>query len=635
MSKLIQKSIIFLLCITLFCMSTINVVCVFANTGDFANSNVMDDLASIENFDFSKYPYNVDGDLSILNFVEYGYTLRSGDRYNFGLYVYLYNPQRLNIVDNKANKILFGVSYSTAVDGVTVVDKYEKFDLQFCNKSDDNLFYKFRVVDRKSAVDGKYIFDRVDSTSRRYDVAEIELSLSGAINAIAYSVGGTYVFTGFAKGCGYDKSADSTLTCEIKQLETVTLDVHSTTFRTGEYKEHHQHDLTSVYFSVPNELLTKYGENLQKIKAEWYEYVTTPIFITDNSTIYYDLGKYLGINVGDPTQMDSRVPYTLYSSEVPFAEHEDAFRFNYPWPESLEPGIVCEQIDWLFDTNGVDLSEYSLSKSRIKNYAYNYFGTEYLDIPGININSDLFSNELDVNRSSVAYVGEDLHHKLVEIDAGDKYNLLGYNDNYSFFQQFFKWLFGNAPSEVDSSYYDISPIHKVTSADMQSSNLATQLFIGEEDVVDFTAFYTNAVAQNETVFLFRFAETDYYSNILSGYSFSSVFGNSSYFIDQEIAVAILTVFFNFDVIELTFSKDGVYSVIPAVSSPVNIFGNVTVPEIIERFDWLDWLNGSIASIMGLIIIVFITLIVVRIIKFFNALNNQRKINEIYRKNKKK
>ena len=43
-------------------------------------------------------------------------------------------------------------------------------------------------------------------------------------------------------------------------------------------------------------------------------------------------------------------------------------------------------------------------------------------------------------------------------------------------------------------------------------------------------------------------------------------------------VAQQTVFFDFDIIELTFNKNGVYHVIPVVSDPVDVVNEINAPE---------------------------------------------------------
>ena len=93
---------------------------------------------------------------------------------NYGLYIYVYNPQGLNLSTNsKSNKIQMAVSY----DAEGNPNDYAKFDLLFLSKSEDsnykNLFYKFKVVDRE--INGTTFKDRVNSNERRCDVAGIEL----------------------------------------------------------------------------------------------------------------------------------------------------------------------------------------------------------------------------------------------------------------------------------------------------------------------------------------------------------------------------------------------------------------------------------------------------------------------------
>lgn len=162
-----------------------------------------------------------------MNVVEYCYSFRVNMRDNYGLYLYFYNPQSLDIVtDSHANKVQMAVSYGTDKNGDTIPAAYEKFDLQFCSVSTEknyyHLFYKFKVIDHKSA-DGKTIAERVNSNERRYDISGVELLTKGESNATEYTVGGTYTFTGYAKGYGADVEAESNLICSVRNLETVRL----------------------------------------------------------------------------------------------------------------------------------------------------------------------------------------------------------------------------------------------------------------------------------------------------------------------------------------------------------------------------------------------------------------------------
>lgn len=191
---------------------------------NYDKTNVLDDLKSSTSngkaFDITDYPFDENKEVQVISFVEYCYSYKANLRDNYGLYIYVYNPKGLNISTNsKSNKIQMATSYNS--EGKP--SDYTKFNLEFCSKVEDgdykNLFYKFKVVDRK--VNGKTFADRVNSNARRYDVSGVELLTYGADTATDYYVGGTYIFTGYAEGYGSDMNAKNTLNCTIEKLETV------------------------------------------------------------------------------------------------------------------------------------------------------------------------------------------------------------------------------------------------------------------------------------------------------------------------------------------------------------------------------------------------------------------------------
>ncbi len=581
-----------------------------SNTVKFDETNVMDDLRSSKTFNILNYPFYVSEkpEMYIMNVVEYCYSFDIQKQGNYGLYLYIYNPNGRNIdISEGVNKVEMAAGYDS--DGSP--NCYEKFDLKFCSKSEEEfykgLFYKFKVVDHKS-LDGKTILQRVKSSARRYDISGIEILEQGKTLPVEYGVGGTYTFKGYAEGYGALVTENS-LTCEVKELETIQLEVHKTNFRTGEYQTNHRHDLTSVYFSVPQRFFDDYG-NLQKIKAEWYEYETNPIAVTSNTSLYNSLNEQIGKNTST-----NDMPISLYSGYqqlVGSNGHYNSYNFGYN-----VYGEVHDRIDtlyYVFSTNGADISQYTLSSSRLQSYIENYnktFVNGTINIPGKKISADLFNKDLDANRKSVAYVGNDIHHKLVNIDANDEFDMLNYQESNSGWKRFFAGLFGLGPSEVSQSYKGISPIHIVTDEERNGANLSTTLLIdnSESALSAFTNFYDREKAKGNKTVLFRFAQTDYEAipviayNEHTGTNISKQYGKDTFVVRESV-------FLNFDIIELTFSKEGKYTVIPVVSSPIDIYNDITIPEVKNPWAWLETLLAIV-----LIVLLFVFLWVTGLLPF--------------------
>lgn len=215
-SRLVM-AILLVLCTILLMMQGTPQIAYASSENSFDTTNVLDDLLSStidgKPFDLKDYPYNENGTLRIVSFIEYCYSFKSNMRANYGLYLLIYNPQALNLSTNsKQNKIQMAVSY----DKNGTPTRYEKFDLQFCSKSSNdykNLFYKYKIVDRKRA--DKTFAERVNTNERRYDISGIEFVTYGDKNATEYGVGGTYTFTGYSEGYGPDANAKSTLNCVV------------------------------------------------------------------------------------------------------------------------------------------------------------------------------------------------------------------------------------------------------------------------------------------------------------------------------------------------------------------------------------------------------------------------------------
>lgn len=596
---------------------------------NFDETNVLDDLTSStvngQAFNISNYPFNENGQLKVIDFVEYCYSYRVNQRTNYGLCLYVYNPQGLNLsTDSKRNKIQMAVSYDSGGNP----SDYVKFDLQFCSKSSDsdykNLFYKFKVVDKK--VNETTFAERVNSVKRRYDVSGVELLIYGSTNATDYAVNGTYKFTGYAEGYGPDANAKSTLKCDVQFLETIDLEVKHTFYRTSTSSKGagYQNQLDTVYFAVPNRFFENYG-TLQRIKAEWYEYKTNDIVVTSNSDFYSKAYPYIGVQTGS----FDKYGMTEYNEDIGISLGQDAGDAGgglmaAKWGWNLGSGylhVPCAALYYLFKTD--DISNYDpyaeitstggVSSNELYDYIMSYTKTHnkgYLDAKDGQISADLFADDIDDYRKLDTEYGKIKHgYSYYDFDADvDLQTLSSWNDtDPSFWDNWINWglwdaMTGDIPDETSKT---VSPIYTLKASDLIGTNAAISdnLLINANDVSDLKSYYAQAKLNNCTVVLFRFATSDYYSAAVDIIKLKGGFLWSDKHTSGEAYRAWESVFLDFDVIQLSFQKDGDLTVIPVVSSPIDVVDGITSPvNFNSDTDWWKILLGVILLILLLIIL---------------------------------
>ena len=594
----------------------------------FDQTNVLDDLESSATFDVQKYPYSERESERVINFVEWAYSPFKPE--DFALYIYVYNPKAIDWdVNSYSNRIQIATRYKTSptqLDYDYVVTKdsspvdYETFKIVFCNKSTqrgyEGLFYKFRVIDHVGA-DGLTIQERVNSLERRYDISGLVLGKKDGTSQ-EILIGGTYRFSGYAKGYGANQTSASTLKNEgFTSMETIALEVNSTNYRTNSSAvgAYHQYDINSLYFSVPEQYFTKYG-NLQKIKLEWYEYKTTPMFMikpnsSDNS-LYPTLKNYVGVDLtgkgGQYRAHDSSNGFQIYLNEkrvssglarayfdMGYNLPYDAVNLGYEYAsvnDAVEYAIP--EIQWLFHQTTATAEEI---RAYIKDYPYAKKG--YLPVKDGQISADLFLDKVDDGRT--------MGYNCVEFDAGEHWDLKSYDDAHSLLERWLDYgLFTGR--NVDIEVKDVAPIV----CDIKESEInSTNLLINSDDVVRFKDFYTEAKNNNERTVLFRFAVTDYWHEGFS--TTSSVFFNGTKgdlgYLSQQ------TVFLDTKIIHLTFQTKDKYAVIPVVQDPIDVINGVT--EFPDEGNWWDRLLEVIGAwgtlILGVVGVIILLSFIIKII----------------------
>ena len=580
----------------------------FNNELKFDNTNVLDDLLSSDNFNILDYPYKEKEGIKIINFVEYEYSFYSNLQSNYSLYIYLYNPSNLNInVDSSLNKIQLATHWNDD----HYPDEYKKFNLKFLNKSEDsnyyNLFYKFKI--ELSDNEKAELLANLNSNERRYDISGLELYINDEQDVIEYSVGGTYKFTGFSEGLGTSK--DDTLSCQVTDLETIDLKVHPTYYRldSNSKGKNYKSEIDSVYFSIPNYYLETYG-NLQKIKAEWYEYKTSPIFVIDDLESYNKLKSVQGIFV-DAFSWDKALifnnnsPLTEFDSLIGVGEMgstvgDGAIMFNMMGKTGQIPSVTyynyyIKAITWLFYTNGIDYSEYEIEANELLDFANSYtFFNEGTNEVGLS--KELFKGEVEEGRTE--------GYNLKEFDASeDSFNLLNYDENVEGWKKFLDYFLNWSNIPDDSSIKDIAPIVNLNEYSSSNELFSDDILVNNNDLDELKSTFESDKSSDKSTFLFRFATNDYYS---SPVYFNDTSGQ--YRSDPIGYVAKASMFANFDIITLTFSKEGKYTVIPVVHDPIDIIGDITPPP--ETSTWWERLLQILigVGILGLSIYLIVKLI---------------------------
>ncbi len=570
----------------------------------FEQLDLEEELKSISTFDFLAHPpiaSPIKIEPTIYKVIEYCYSYYTNYNANYGVYVYMYNPSQLEILENGKNKITLATKHRIADNAQIAID-YEKFDLKFISKTSgayNNLFYKFKIVDHK--VDGKSMYERVNKLCRQYDISEIELQEKKELGANLLCKGGRFKFTGYAEGYGFDSEETSTLKCTQEALDVLELELNHTWFRTAtsSYGKGYQNQLDAVYFTVPNNVLNEYGE-LKQIKANWYEYKTSPVVVLHAKNIYDSFkGNEGKINSSLPT-IGTNYIYTPLDNS-----HICDWGFNMPSGAQINK-FKSDFLAYIQYCEKKDIKDWVYKSEDLRDYIYSYnksYHTGEIDIyssvTGRNISNDLFVNFVDEGHI------RGFNEKIFDADQVDqKFNLLDYNSNHSGWQKFWDY-FGSYPK--DQSYKNVSPIMEIQREDMSLSDeeFSNKYLVDIKQVQDFKDYVRKS---GGTVFKFNFGFSQYESNEINYFynSVSTEGGNTLYGI-----MAQETVYLDFDIIWLKFVKGLDETIIPVAALPIDAIADLTAPPFLKT-KWDDFLKMLVQILMW-IAIVIIGIIIIRII----------------------
>ena len=574
---------------------------------DYEKSPIEEDLRTLgtDVLDVTQYPKDPEGKHRLMDnigFMEYAYSTSAILIPYYGIYFYVYNPTEKEVSERtRAN----AVNMATEYDAQGEPTKYENIEIQLLQKTANNRFLKFGIVNRRGVYDRAREYAEAHNGARRYDIAGIQLWFKGDQNATDGNTerdetSYTYLCTGYCAGCSPDGREESTLRLQRKELETIGLDVRHTYYRTASVDVNRKNTMTSVYFSVPDKVIEKYGR-LQIVDAEWYEYKTSWIFVSDNNEVIENLSPYRGRVLPQDESgnyYDSSVPYEIYNYLGPSDSGQQGIGYNY---KKARPQLP--RFDWLLQVDDITKE---VNPALLSDYANSYEGNASdarIEYGGKSLNANLFADTVDEGRT------RGYNHKRFDARNPEDWIDLTIENTTSQWQQFlnvFKIIGGGTAQEDYFIEHDIRPIQEVT-PEMFAGNdadVSKKLFVAESRLKELSEYCADERLLDRTTYLLRIGVTEYESIPMECHPKSGDIFGTNY---KDMYIARDTAYLDFDILYLGFVRANVETIIPVVSSPIDIYPTLTPPEQLsgywELVYWLCGIGGGVILIGVVVAIV--------------------------------
>lgn len=585
--------------------------CVFADesVAAFDGTSVLTDLQDStiagKKFNIDNYPLDEDGTPELLAFTEFAFSTIHEYQQYYALYLYVYYPQG-NLEDYEQNTVQMAVAY----DSKGEPNAWHKFHIKLLSTDGNKVLYKFRIVDTEGQTIGS-IFNRVGQTpsERRYDINSIELRPQGELTADDYGIGGTWIYTGYSKGMHQSSMEESTLKSTITQRDTLRLDVRQTYYRGFYYYGSELADqMSSVYFSVPNKIDEGY-DKLYAIDFDAYKYLTSPMFcinkngnfFVDEEKVYEKLMNQRGLSPDEVEKLDTStgVNWNRYTDSYSGPEYFYYTAYNVPLGSScLKKLDTCA---WVFQVSAEN--DYAVGRYTVMNYMNEFSAKFGRNVHG-KYNSMLFADCYYTYMQDCNYRpftnGQNIGRTITADEIGELRGSSSYTN-------FWKWLFSSSKGEIS----EFCPIQKVTwtdIGDLSDDEICQTYFVAKEDVGDFKAYVKEQSAKKQAVYLFRFDIDTYFTTDL----YCKDYGKCGYVAQEPI-------YLDFDIISLTYEKDGVETVIPVVADPIDVVAGLQPSKdpINIDFDGMfsDMLTKILTILFGIVAVICFVLLVVGMLKY--------------------
>ena len=622
-------------------------------TFDINTSDPLEDLkgSTIEGVPFDVKNYNPKSktycELIMLAEVGYG----SSDLVNYDVYIYVYTPKIL--LKNGSGSVVMQQILLKASDG-----SVKQYPMDILSYSVDSIyggyFYKLKIdfMGEKES-----FYSSLEPSNRLYYVDAVQLlRYDGRVEwENLLKTEKKFFYSGYAQGNGDNETDKSTLALKTDKSDALSLDVRSTYFRLPGIKNAQgteresvidaQDSLHSVYFAVPNRYINEYG-GMTKVHATWYDALLAPALVLGDTEIYNACLPYLD---KDPLLLGGL-----------------SYNFTSDFFEEITSGLMTKTYRyygycWNYNPRGDDgmgmLSGRDYWARQINDLHFLYLA----DLPGKNA-ADTFVLSSERIQQKVAERTEVLaktnHDEVVYEFAGQRFALSLFDsislepteveieatDNFyleasKVSQNWWQSIWGTETvTPFDTK--GISGIYAVKSSDFEiegvrrgvelgfvnaeefnealeqfnadnsrfweffSPLIADSLCIARNDVDEFKYYYDEQTAAGKTVYLFRYQVSDYLcEEVRIKDKVGQSFGTNGYFFQMNVNLA-------FDIIDVTFTKNGLDTVVAVVMDPINIFHDATPPvdtnNDSDKAWWEDMIKVLFFFVFVLIVVVLLS-----------------------------
>lgn len=283
------------------------------------------------------------------------------------------------------------------------------------------------------------------------------------------------------------------------------------------------------------------------------------------------------------------------------------YSHGYNYSNSVDD--VLTKLNYVFYAEGGDADSYTLpaeellgdSKSGKKGWFETY--------------TQNFGGELINNKYSTAlFESVDSQFTDTTITSDDTFSLTSVTTSQNLWQK----IWGTYTSYTNT--YRMSAIQDVTLDDMDNAlsekQFCDEYFVAESDYDELYSYVKTAKARDETVYLFRYYQSEYFAVELSegvyetgfytqivGDMSMPMYGRHYEHKDTNAYLCQMWVQLDFDIIDLTFTKSNVDTIIPVIMSPMDIAADGT-PPLITNKDGLAWWQILLA-VLALILVIWL------------------------------